>query len=313
MKIPFFKKLENAQNILIAGAGGGFDIVSGIPIYLYLRSLGKTVVLANLSFTELAFTDSCEICPGTYQVTAQSGEVPYFPEKFILEWLATRNDSPAMYGFSNKLGVTSLRNAYKTIIERHQIDTLILVDGGTDSLIFGDEPGVGTVVEDACSMVAAAGVSPEQSFLVAIGFGIDHFHDVNHHACLENISTLMRDGAYLGAFSLTQEMPEGKGYLELVDYLNDRLVTQKSIVTNSIANAMRGAFGNVHATPRTKYSELFINPLMALFWTFSLSGVVNRMLFAKEIESTQTMDAVAREFRYFRSTVIRRARKAIPL
>ncbi|MGB1241970.1 MAG: hypothetical protein ACPG49_05585 [Chitinophagales bacterium] len=30
----FFKKLEKAQNILIAGAGGGFDIYSGFaPIF----------------------------------------------------------------------------------------------------------------------------------------------------------------------------------------------------------------------------------------------------------------------------------------
>jgi len=26
MKLPFFNELETAQNILIAGAGGGFDI-----------------------------------------------------------------------------------------------------------------------------------------------------------------------------------------------------------------------------------------------------------------------------------------------
>ena len=28
MRIPFFNELEKAQNILIAGAGGGFDVFS---------------------------------------------------------------------------------------------------------------------------------------------------------------------------------------------------------------------------------------------------------------------------------------------
>ena len=40
-------------------------------------------------------------------------------------------------------------------MERHEIDLVLLIDGGTDSLIFGDEPGLGTVVEDAVSTIAA--------------------------------------------------------------------------------------------------------------------------------------------------------------
>jgi len=33
--------LERCQRILVAGAGGGFDVYTGIPIYAHLRSLGK--------------------------------------------------------------------------------------------------------------------------------------------------------------------------------------------------------------------------------------------------------------------------------
>jgi hypothetical protein len=35
----------------VAGAGGGFDIYSGLPIILGLRSAGEEVHLANLSFS----------------------------------------------------------------------------------------------------------------------------------------------------------------------------------------------------------------------------------------------------------------------
>ena len=33
MKIPFFNELDEAQNILIAGAGGGFDVFCGLPLF----------------------------------------------------------------------------------------------------------------------------------------------------------------------------------------------------------------------------------------------------------------------------------------
>lgn len=291
MQVPFFKALSETRSILIAGAGGGFDIVSGIPLYLYLRSLGKQVVLANLSFTALPFSDSEEVFPGTYRVTKESTNLPYFPEKYILDWLGSKNENAIMYGLSNKMGVLPLSQAYSFIIEAHNIDTLILVDGGTDSLMFGDESKVGTIVEDACSIIAASKSSVSNSFLAAIGFGVEH--DLNHHACLENISALIKDGQYLGASSLTGDMTEGQAYLELVDYLNKKMTSHESIVTNSIASALRGEFGDYHSTRRTRGSTQFISPLMSLFWFFRLSGVASRIHFSSEIENTNTMDKVA--------------------
>ena len=43
-------RLKAAERILIAGAGGGFDIYAGLPIALALRAAGKEVHRANLSF-----------------------------------------------------------------------------------------------------------------------------------------------------------------------------------------------------------------------------------------------------------------------
>ncbi|RUS66919.1 hypothetical protein CUZ56_01714 [Saezia sanguinis] len=106
MLLPFFKELSTSHSILLAGAGGGFDIVSGIPIYFYLRTLGKNVVLANLSFTELSETESAEPCPGMYHITADSKTIPYFPEKHMLQWLQARGEYPDMFG--NKTGVATI-------------------------------------------------------------------------------------------------------------------------------------------------------------------------------------------------------------
>jgi hypothetical protein len=311
MEIPFAKAIAASRNVLIAGAGGEFDIASGIPLYLWLRGLGKAVTLANLSFTALYATDSEEICPGAYRVMETPCEVDYFPEKRILEWLRLRSETPTMYAFSNKMGVILLRRAYAEVIERHAIDTLILADGGTDSLMCGDEAAVGSIVEDACSIVAAAGLPVKNSFLAAIGFGVEH--NLNHHSCLENMAALTRDGYYLGAFSLTGDMPEGKAYLELADYLNQTISFHPSIVVNSIVSAMRGQFGDYHATWRSRSSDQFVNPMMGLYWFFRLNGVALQIRFASSIEKTETMHDVAQEFTKYRATTKRRAALMIPL
>lgn len=311
MQAPFLQEISKARSVLIAGAGGGFDIVSGIPLYLYLRSLGKQVVLANLSFTALPFSDSEEVFAGTYHVTEASADLPYFPEKHILNWLRSRSEFPYVYGLSNRMGVLPLSQAYSHLVERHDIDTLVLVDGGTDSLMFGDEPKVGTIVEDACSIVAAARTAVTSRFLVAIGFGVEH--DLNHHACLENISALVKNGHYLGAQSLTNQMMEGQAYLDLVDYLNSKMVLHESIVTNSIASAMQGEFGDFHPTTRTKGSVQFISPLMSLFWFFRLEGVASQLRFSSSIENSMTMDEVAKAFQLYRITNTRRTHQGIPL
>jgi hypothetical protein len=51
LNLPILHLLQDKKNILIAGAGGGFDIFAGLPLYFTLRNMGKTVHLANYSFS----------------------------------------------------------------------------------------------------------------------------------------------------------------------------------------------------------------------------------------------------------------------
>jgi hypothetical protein len=39
--LPFFSILEPSERILIAGAGGGFDLFCGLPLYFALQASGK--------------------------------------------------------------------------------------------------------------------------------------------------------------------------------------------------------------------------------------------------------------------------------
>ena len=45
--------LQKNETVLIAGAGGGFDFLCGLPIALELEALGHSVHFANYSFTNL--------------------------------------------------------------------------------------------------------------------------------------------------------------------------------------------------------------------------------------------------------------------
>jgi hypothetical protein len=72
----------------------------------------------------------------------------------------------------------------------------VLVDGGTDILMRGDEAGLGTP-EDMSSLAAVAALPDSLVRLVAcLGFGIDSYHGVCHAHVLENLAALQRAGAF---------------------------------------------------------------------------------------------------------------------
>jgi hypothetical protein len=310
--MPFLDRLESARNVLIAGCGGGFDVFSGVPIGVYLAARGGSVVFANLSFANLWQSGAAQVGDTTWLVDARANDLPYFPEKMLVEWLALRKMPAPVYAFS-KTGVQPLAEAYSTLVARHAIDLVVLVDGGTDSVIFGDEPCLGTVAEDAVSLVAACQAAEDRTLLTTLGFGVDHFHGVSHYSFLENVARLSRGGGFLGGFSLVRETPEGEAFLDLVDYANRRRPLHPSILCNSIASALRGEFGDFHATSRTSGSELFISPLMTQYWAFDALRVVANMEFADALTRTETFAEANRAIAFEREFLERRPLRPLPL
>lgn len=315
-KIPFFDRLEDSKNILLAGACGGFDIYSGIPLYFSLKAMGKQVVLGNFSFTWLKETTSEMVYPHCYRIRPsdqdRSGRF-YFPEKLLGLWMSRRSEYPFIYGFE-RTGVQSLKKVYNYLIEKHNIDTIILVDGGTDSLMFGDEEGLGTPQEDICSMAAVYQTKVKKKLLCSIGFGVDHFHGVSHFRFLENVAQIMHDGGYLGLFQLTKEMNESQLYLEAVAFANELMRGRESIVSNSICSAIEGKYGNFHRTARTNGSELWINPLMTIYWCFELSAIIRANQYYSLIKDTNTIgDINGRLSRYRLGVKNLRTNRQIPI
>ena len=307
-----FTRLRSASRVIVSGAGGGFDVYSGLPIALALRNMGKEVFLANLTFTYLGGTDAKQMAPHLAEVQAHTqGELDYFPERTLARWLASKGLPDTVYAF-DKTGVVQLTESWATLKDHLSADAVVLVDGGTDILMRGDEAGLGTPEEDAMSLAAVAALDVPTRLLACIGFGIDAFHGVCHAHFLENVAALERDGHYLGAFSVPRASEEGAAFLDAVQHAAASTPKRPSIVNGSIAAAVRGEFGDVHFTKRTSSSELFINPLMGLYFTFDLEGVAARSLLVRIIRETETVFEVSALIEAVRERVSIRPRKPIP-
>ncbi|MCA9680837.1 MAG: DUF1152 domain-containing protein [Myxococcales bacterium] len=294
--IAFFDRLAPHQRVLLAGAGGGFDIFCGLPIYFALRERGCEVHLANLSFSALML-DYDDPCPVYKVVPTTRGNANYFPERELSRWFAeTQGLEVPIWSFA-KTGVQPLRRAYELVLRETGAEAIVLVDGGTDSLLRGDESGLGTPAEDMSSIAAVHGLDPALAptrLLISVGFGVDSYHGVAHAEVLEAIAALDKAGAYLGAFPLLREMPAVQRYREACDYVHAVTPGRPSIVNLSILSAIDGEFGDHHRTERTRGSELFINPLMSLVFAFELAPLARRVTYLDALESTQSIFDIAR-------------------
>lgn len=310
--VPFAERLRESKRVLIAGAGGGFDVFAGLPLYFALQRAGKHVELANLTFTYLGGTDAERLGPCLWRVNhASRGEAKYFPEKYLAEWLH-RSARPADVFCFDKVGVRPLREAYAYLAEELSLDTIVLVDGGTDILMRGDESGLGTPAEDMTSLAAVRGIDVPTKLVSCLGFGIDAYHGVCHAHFLENVAALEQAGGWLGTHSLHLAMPDVAMFREAVEFAHDQMPHRQSIVNGSIVSALEGRFGNFQRTDRTGGSELFINPLMAMYWHFDLTAIAERALYLELLEGTETIFDVQLRIEAFRNSVKTRPRTPIP-
>jgi hypothetical protein len=301
---PLFAALVPARSVLIAGAGGGFDVYAGLPLALALWHSGVQVHLANLSFSQLELIDLDTWAAENVAAVTPETTSPdwYFPERTLARWLAAHDLPSTVYAFP-PLGVQPLRAAYQHLTQHLDIDAVVLVDGGTDILCRGDEAALGTPVEDITSVAAVAGLDVAVKLVTCLGFGIDAYHGVNHVQVLENIAALDRDGGYLGALSIPGTSREATLYRDAVADAQAATPERPSIVNGQIAAATSGAFGDIQFTRRTSGSTLFVNPLMAIYFTVDLNKLAARCLYLDRIENTHGRRQVIGRIEAFRNEI----------
>lgn len=289
LNLPVLEELTACRSLLIAGMGGGFDVYCGLPIYFELRRLGVNVHLASLTFTQLQHArNTVALSPNLVGVTADTRSVLiYFPELHLARWLReSRGEEATIWCFQAE-GARPLLDAYRTLADRLQLDGVLLVDGGVDSLMRGNEAQIGTALEDGISL-AAVDALPDipLRMLACLGFGTEE--DVSHAHVLENIAALTQAGAFLGVCALVGRMESVRAYEEAVAYAHERRGQDPSVVNSSIVAAVQGHYGDYHATEKTHGSRLTLSPLMPLYWFFDLPAVAGRNLFLPELRHGDT-------------------------
>lgn len=289
LNLPIIDHVASCKNILIAGMGGGFDVFCGLPIYFELKELGFKVHLANYSFTDLEeMENGFHLTDTLVGVTAAVESYnPYFPERYLAQWLKTeRGDDATIWCFA-KTGVYPLVENYRVLVDHLGIDGIILIDGGVDSLMHGDEAQLGTIVEDTVSLVAVGELANIPVRLTAcLGMGAEQ--DVAYAQVFQNIAQLAEEGGFLGACSLLKRMPSYQAYEQAVLFVQSQEYQDSSVINSSVVSAVQGHHGNFHLTAKTKGSHLSISPLMAIYWFFELATVAEFNMFYSQLRFTMT-------------------------
>lgn len=321
LNLPIFDHLKDAQNILIAGAGGGFDVYIGLPLYFALKKMGKNVHLANYSFCD--FEISQMLMPDhtllmEEHVLGVRGQVKmpfiYFPEGYLTQWFQqVRGEDVPIWMFA-KCGSAPLKIAYLRLMQHlGGIDALILTDGGVDSLMRGDESGPGTLLEDTISLAAVADINIPIKLLACCGFGTEVEEMVCHHHALENIAALAKIGGFLGSCAMIPQMEEFQLFESACRYVWEQPSHHRSHISTRIIPAVHGEFGNFQMYKEDRPTSVFISPLMSLYWFFDAQKVIEQSHIVPLFKSTQNIDQAKRILlRFYEQNVHIRPRRAIP-
>ncbi len=255
----------------------------------WLRAQGKAPFLASLSFHGGALE----------QVQAGGTRAEELLADFLREDLS---EQIPVYRFGAG-GAQEILAHYRQLAQDLRLDALVLIDGGTDSLLRGDEPGLGSPGEDLASLAAAHQLDLPVRLLACLGFGLDAHHHVCHAYVLEAAADLTASGDFLGAFSLLQGMPELDFMARAADFVAGQPGARPSIIAGSVVAAARGRFGNVHVSPRTQGSSMLVNPLMAMYWGFRVDGLARRCLYLEAIKNTRSRGEMTQALHQFRASI----------
>ena len=160
-------------------------------------------------------------------------------EQRLAFWFQENGQEVPVYRFGAG-GALEILAHCQQLARQLELDALVLIDGGTDSLLRGDEPGLGSPGEDVASLAAAHQLELPARLLACLGFGLDAHHHVCHAYMLEAAADLTASGDFLGAFSVLAGMLELQFLAEAVDHAARQPETRPSMIASSVVAAARG-------------------------------------------------------------------------
>ena len=305
MQPTFLTQLQNpaVKTVLLVGCGGGFDFLHGLVLYPTLKRLGKRVIIGSYSFGDihaigapapLVFEEGDAVVKEVSAASAHSAH--YAPEIHLCSWLDAQHPDQAPHSvyayYARDFTVGVLRSFYEELCARHAVDAVVLVDGGSDSLMVGDEEGLGDPIEDAVSVAAVAALDGVGTkLLLSVGFGADRFNDVSDAASLRAVAELTRAGGFRGAMAIEPTSAGFAFYRGCLEHIYARQ-SFRSALAGFIVSAVEGHHGGEVVPPllasRVTPGHFYVWPLMAMIWAFDVEALATRSLIVDWIKDGRT-------------------------
>ena len=225
------------KKTLVLGCGGGYDIYTCLWWYVKLSKEQQDLCfLANYSFTRdltsYQYTDSSTYI---YEINKDTkftkNNQDYFPEYH----LSCELNKPiyTIRLIPNPL----LENELQRFIETNDIKQIILVDGGVDAMIHGNELEFGTPVEDSQTVIACHNISKKLNVECMLICSALHIDDVTPHIFIENWNNMEKLG-----IECKKMLIQNDEHTETIKKIIQR-PNISSIINESIVSAVEGKRG----------------------------------------------------------------------
>lgn len=270
--LPF--EIDDYNNILLLGVGGGYDIITAMPIYFYLKKHNKNVILGSTNYVHLQSIYNGlgeEVEDGVLKMYNNNPQ-----NSAVMEAQLAAIISDPVYSFQ-KLGVRGLTRALKKVRIIHAIDLIIAVDGGIDSLITGKEKIQGTPVEDLVTITALNNLPEIDKVLCCVGMGAENDEGLTAELIGPNILNLFQYG-FLGTSAWTTS-PE---VLQMTVVYNEVSDQRKSHIIPKIIDTLIGKINE----------DISMQFLLPICWFFNLKEVVNKNILSPIIQDTYSFTDV---------------------
>jgi len=292
------------RTVLVYGCGGGFDFVHCMLLYPELRRLGKRVLIVSNSFADprrfsgagvkTVFTDP-EV--RLMDAAVDSPPADYAPEAHLLSFLDQEYPASAPHTLyasdAREWSQPTATSFYQQLVDEHGVDAAVCIDGGSDSLMAGNERGLGDPLEDAVSVSSLAKLERlGLRLLLSVGFGADRFLDVSDASSLRAVAELTAAGGYRGSAAIEPGSAGLAFYRCCLEHIYQQQTFQ-SVLSGAIVSSALGHYGSDVVPPtlpaRTR-GRVFLWPLMAMLWAFDPAVVVARSQICRWIEGQPHAD-----------------------
>ncbi len=313
--IPF--PIDNKSTFLIAGAGGGYDFLCGLPIILELESKGCKVIVANYSFTNLQEVKNAKWHNERLLKINDSSFLSnsnYFPELFLSRWYRSKGIEKSIWCLARG-GVKPTLLSYNYLIEKFDIDTVLCIDGGVDGIFRGDEYDLGTPSMDSISVISTSLCHAIEKIYVCTAFGTEGAEGkVSHAQALNRMSDLIKENALVGVSIINGRDDIGREFVSAIQYIfNQTEPLKRSIIISTLLASIEGVYGKISVHPKTEYSPPWISPLTSLLWFFNAQNVAKMKLFYEESILSEEVSDVAKAIDKIRNNIDITSHESIPI